>query len=112
MFKPSATIHRDPKGKVKVLVCSEDFQACINAYKECTESGDIVLIRKGHFDKSKKVESKEQIAAKAKAREEATKARDKVELIAAEKEEKAASETAKKAKAKVDALKPKPKAAK
>lgn len=107
MFKPSATIHRDPKGKVKVLVCSEDFQKCIDAYKECTESGDVVLIRKGHFDKSKKVESKEQIAAKAKARTEAEKKRAKDALIEAEAAAAATAETAKQALAALDALKPK-----
>ena len=107
MFKPSLTVHKDPKGVVKVLVCSEDAGKAHDAYRSCEDPGEVQLIVRGHFSKGKKVESKEQIEAKAKARTDATKARAKVELIAAEKEAKAAAETAKKAKAKVDALKPK-----
>jgi len=55
MFKPSVTIHRSAKGVVKVLECSEDAGKCLDAYKSCTEPGEIVYIRKGYTDKMKKV---------------------------------------------------------
>ena len=80
MFKPSLTVHKSPKGVVKVLVCSESAGEAIDAYKACSEPGEVQLIQRGHFQKSKKVASKEQIAAKAKARENAAKARAAAEL--------------------------------
>ena len=107
MPNPSVTLNVSEKGTVTVLAASLDAGECLETYRTCDKAGKVFFMRRGHLDKDKRVESKEQIAAKAKARTDATKARAKVELIAAEKEEKAASETAKKAKAKVDALKPK-----
>ena len=107
MKTPSVTLHVSEKGTVTVLAASLDAGECLDAYRKTDKPGKVFYMRQGHLDKDKKVESKEQIADRAKAREVATKARAKVELIAAEKEEKAASETAKKAKAKVEALKPK-----
>ena len=67
MFKPSVTIHRSEKGVVKVLECSEDAGKCLDAYKSCTESGEVIYIRKGHLDKMKKVEAVELKPKKAKA---------------------------------------------
>jgi len=107
MFKPSLTVHKDPKGKLTVLVCSENADKAIEAYKACKDPGEVQLIQRGHFQKGKSVESKEQIEAKAKAREKAKADRAKAELKQAEDDAKAASEAAKRAKAKVDALKPK-----
>ena len=107
MFKPSATIHRSPKGVVTVLVCSEDAGKCLDAYRTCTESGTVVYIRKGHTDKSKKVESKEELAAKAKSVADAAKARLKAQLEVASKEAEASAKVAADAKAKLEALTPK-----
>lgn len=107
MFKPSLTVHKDAKGVVKVLVCSEDAGKCLDAYRTCADPGEVQLIVRGHFSKGKRVESKKQIAAKAKERTDAAKARAKAELTEAEKAAKTAAETAEKAKAKVEALKPK-----
>lgn len=107
MFKPSLTVHKSPKGKLKVLVCSEDAGEAIKAYDACEDPGEVQLILRGHYQKSKPVESKEQIEAKAKAREDAKKKRAESELKQAEADAKEAGEAAKKAKAKVDALKPK-----
>ena len=55
MFKPSLTVHKDPKGKLTVLVCSEDADKAIQAYKACKDPGEVQLIQRGHFQKQKKV---------------------------------------------------------
>lgn len=57
MFKPSATLHKSPSGVLSVLVCSEDASECLDAFKACTEPGEIAYLRKGHLDKFKKIES-------------------------------------------------------
>lgn len=57
MFKPSATVHKSPSGALKVLVCSEDASKCLDAYKQCTEAGEVAYIRKGYIDKLKKIEA-------------------------------------------------------
>lgn len=67
MFKPSATVHKSPSGELKVLVCSEDASKCLDAYKSCTEPGELVFIRKGHVDKIKKIDGVELVPAKKKA---------------------------------------------
>ena len=51
MLKPSVTIHKSPEGELKVLVCSEDANECLIAYKGCTEPGEVIYIRKGHDNK-------------------------------------------------------------
>ena len=55
MFKPSLTVHKSPKGKLTVLVCSEDAGKAIDAYKACKDPGEVQLIQRGHFQKQKKV---------------------------------------------------------
>jgi len=64
MFKPSLTVHKSPKGKLTVLVCSEDADKAIEAYKACKDPGEVQLIQRGHFQKQKK------IAAQKKAKKE------------------------------------------
>ena len=64
MFKPSLTVHKSPKGKLTVLVCSEDADKAIAAYKACKDPGEVQLIQRGHFQKQKK------IAAQKKAKKE------------------------------------------
>ena len=54
MFKPSATLHKSPSGVLSVLVCSEDANECLIAFKSCTEPGEVAYMRKGHLDKFKK----------------------------------------------------------
>lgn len=56
MFKPSATFHKSPEGVLKVIVCSEDASVCLAAYQDCTEPGEVAYFRKGHLDKSKKID--------------------------------------------------------
>ena len=56
MFKPSATFHKSPAGVITVIVCSEDANVCLGAYKACQEPGKVAYFRKGHLDKCKKVE--------------------------------------------------------
>ena len=107
MKSPSSTLHVSDKGTVTVLAASIDAGECLEVYRNCTKPGTVFYSRMGHVDKNKKVESKEQIAVKAKAREDAAKARANAELKQAEANAKAADEAAKEAKAKVDALKPK-----
>lgn len=107
MFKPSATIHRSSKGEVKVIVCSEDAGKCLDAYRTCTDPGTVVYIRKGHLDKSKNVESKAQLEAKAKAVEDAAKARLKVQLEEASAKAEASAKVAAEAKANLETLSPK-----
>ena len=68
MLKPSVTIHRSEKGVVKVIECSEDAGKCLDAYKTCTEPGEVVYIRKGHIDKMKKVEAVEKKPTKKAAK--------------------------------------------
>ena len=55
MFKPSLTVHKSPKGVLKVLVCSEDANEAIDAYKACTDPGEVQLIQRGHFQKQRKI---------------------------------------------------------
>ena len=55
MFKPSATLHKSPSGVLSVLVCSEDANECLIAFKACTEPGEVAYLRKGHLDKFKKI---------------------------------------------------------
>ena len=55
MFKPSLTVHKSPKGKLTVLVCSENADKAIEAYKACKDPGEVQLIQRGHFQKQKKV---------------------------------------------------------
>jgi len=69
MFKPSLTVHKSPKGKLTVLVCSEDAVKAIDAYKACTDPGEVQLIQRGHFQKQKKIAA----PAKKKATKKATK---------------------------------------
>jgi len=57
MFKPSATLHRSPQGVITVLVCSENPTECLQAYKDCTEPGQLVYMRKGHMDKFKHIKA-------------------------------------------------------
>lgn len=57
MFKPSATLHKAPSGVLSVLVCSEDANECLVAFKACTEPGEVAYLRKGHLDKFKKIDS-------------------------------------------------------
>lgn len=57
MFKPSATLHKSPSGALSVLVCSEDANECLIAFKACTEPGEVAYLRKGHLDKFKKIDS-------------------------------------------------------
>lgn len=57
MFKPSATLHKSPSGVLSVLVCSEDANECLIAFKACTEPGEVAYLRKGHLDKFKKIDS-------------------------------------------------------
>ena len=57
MFKPSATLHKSPQGVVTVLACSEDSTVCLEAYKDCTEPGELVYMRKGHMDKFKHIKA-------------------------------------------------------
>jgi len=64
MFKPSLTVHKDPKGKLTVLVCSENADKAIEAYKACKDPGEVQLIQRGHFQKQKKVLT-EPVAKKA-----------------------------------------------
>ena len=55
MFRPNATIHKSPTGKVTVLACSEDAVECVDAYKDCKKAGEVVYLRKGHLDKRKSI---------------------------------------------------------
>jgi len=64
MFKPSLTIHKSPKGALKVIVCSEDADDAVNAYVACKDAGEVQLIVRGTLQKQKKV------AAKKKAKKE------------------------------------------
>jgi hypothetical protein len=64
MFKPSATFHKSPTGVITVIVCSEDANECLSAYKACQEPGEVAYFRKGHLDKLKKVDG---IVVKTKA---------------------------------------------
>jgi len=57
MFKPSLTVHKSPKGKLTVIVCSEDANKAIDAYKACTDPGEVQLIQRGHFQKQKKIKA-------------------------------------------------------
>ena len=57
MFKPSLTVHKSPKGKLTVLVCSEDAEKAIDAYKACKDPGEVQLIQRGHFQKQKKIKA-------------------------------------------------------
>ena len=57
MFKPSLTVHKDPKGKLSVLVCSENAGEAIAAYRECQNLGEVQLIVRGHYSKHKKIKS-------------------------------------------------------
>lgn len=57
MFKPSLTVHKSPKGKLTVLVLSEDADKAIKAYKACTDPGEVQLIQRGHFQKQKKIKA-------------------------------------------------------
>lgn len=68
MFKPSLTVHKSPKGKLTVLVCSEDAGEAIDAYKSCTEPGEVNLIQRGHFSKQKKIKAPAKKAAKKAAK--------------------------------------------
>mgnify|MGYP003656693646 FL=1 len=106
MPHPSATLHVSEKGTVTVLAASLDAGECLEKYRDCDKSGKVYFLRRGHLDKDKKVESKEEIAAKAREIEESKKARAAGVLKQAESAAKAADEAAKKAKAKVDSLKP------
>ena len=107
MKTPSVTLHVSDKGTVTVLAASLDAGVCLDIYRDTDKPGKVFYMRQGHLDKDKKVESKEQIAARAKARDEAKKKRAKAELIEAEAAAAATAEDAKQAKAKLDALKPK-----
>ena len=68
MFKPSLTVHKDPKGKLTVLVCSENADEAITAYKACTDPGEVQLIQRGHFQKGKKIKAPEKKVAKKAAK--------------------------------------------
>ena len=57
MFKPSATLHRTQQGVITVLACSDDSALCLEAYKDCTEPGELVYMRKGHMDKFKHIKA-------------------------------------------------------
>ncbi len=111
MKSPSSTIHVSDKGTVTVLAASLDAGECLEAYRKCTKPGTIFYSRMGHIDKNKKIESEAQIKAKADALAANAKARAKSDLIEAEAAAEATAETAKQAKAALDALKPKPKKA-
>jgi hypothetical protein len=68
MFKPSLTVHKDPKGKLKVLVCSENADEAIAAYKVCEDPGEVQLIQRGHFQKAKPVKAPVKKATKKAAK--------------------------------------------
>lgn len=55
MFKPSATIHKSPSGVLSVLVCSENANECLIAYKACAEPGQVAYLRHGHLDRYRKI---------------------------------------------------------
>ena len=55
MFKPSATLHKSPSGVLSVLVCSENANDCLVAYKTCTEPGQVAYLRNGHLDRYRKI---------------------------------------------------------
>lgn len=55
MFKPSITVHKSKSGKLKVLAISEYAAECLEAYKNCAEPGQVMLIIKGAKDKFKKI---------------------------------------------------------
>ena len=57
MFKTSLTVHKSLKGKLTVLVCSEDADEAIQAYKVCKEPGEVQLIQRGNLQKQKKIRS-------------------------------------------------------
>ena len=104
MFKPSLTVHKDPKGKLKVLVCSENADEAIKAYKACEDPGEVQLIQRGHFQKHKKVKDlvaeEKRKAAEAKKAEAAKKKAEAAEAKKAEAaKKKAEAAEAKKAEA-------------
>jgi 5-deoxy-D-glucuronate isomerase len=100
MFKPSLTVHKSPKGKLTVLVCSEDANKAIDAYKACTDPGEVQLIQRGHFQKQKKIRDIEA--------EKKRKAAEAKKVEAAKKKEEAEAKKAAAAEAKkVEAAKPK-----
>ena len=68
MFKPSLTVHKDPKGKLTVLVCTEKADEAIKAYRGCSKPGEVQLIQRGHFQKSKKIKAPAKKAAKEAAK--------------------------------------------
>jgi len=107
MKSPSSTIHVSEKGTVTVLSASFDAGECLEVYRNCTKPGAVFFNRKGHLDKTKRVESQEQIQARADAREGVIKKRADDELIEAEAAAAQAAEVAKQAKSRVDGLKPK-----
>ena len=61
MFKPSLTVHKSPKGELTVLVCSEDADKAIEAYKACKDPGEVQLIQRGHFQKQKKIAAQKKV---------------------------------------------------
>jgi hypothetical protein len=65
-FKASATIHKSPKGALKVLACSEDADEAVNAYVDCKDAGEVQLIIAGRLQKQKKIEAQEKPAKKSK----------------------------------------------
>lgn len=105
MFKPSVTIHRAENGDVKVLECSLDADVCVKAYKECTEPGEVVYIRKGHTDKQKKIQSKAEIENRANHLVNMAKTFANARLIQAEKKLKELKKQVKKASSIIDELK-------
>jgi hypothetical protein len=58
MYIPSVTIHRDIDGKETCLAYGSDATACLQAYLDCEEPGDVVYIRKGQLEKRKTYKAK------------------------------------------------------
>lgn len=72
MIRPSAAIRITPEGEAKSLVTSVDAQACLDAYKNCSEPGVIFYIRRGHQEKYKKNKAAPVIKATRKRRADTT----------------------------------------
>lgn len=75
MYIPSVTIHRDIDGKETCLAYGSDATACLQAYLDCEEPGDVVYIRKGQLEKRKTYKAKHLTVESAEAIEEAPKKR-------------------------------------
>ena len=64
MFKASLTIHKSPKGDLKILALGESAVDAVAAYNACDIPGQVQLIIRGHVQKQKKIEGVEPVAKK------------------------------------------------